>query len=136
MNMYERYAIKDVWFGRKNKPILKHALKGTIKDLETDEIYEPMSFGRPTHISVIVKENLRPNQIYKSKLMQDCLKLMEQANWNKETFTNLWNIVYGNGIITREEVLQVAHEIKMQKHNESLKEEIASKLHEETTMNF
>lgn len=139
INMYERYAIRDVWFCGKNgeiRPILIHSYLGRIKDLVTDKVCGPTTYGPATHISKIVKENLRPNQIYKSKLMQDCLKLMEQANWNKETFQYLWNIVYGNGITTREEVLQVAREIELQNYQESVRHAQASKVSNETAMNF
>lgn len=145
MNMYERYAMKDIWFGWQNghcdTPILIHSKTGHKKNIVTDEIVKSYDvkgdcYGRPIHISYIVADKLRPNQLYTSRIMQDCLKLMEQANWNRDIFGRLWHIVYDNAITTRGEVLHMASEIKAQSHREDMKKKVAQTVSEEVMSNF
>lgn len=139
MNMYERYAIRDIFIGREKGgryvPVLIHDKKSTKKDLSTDEVWDNFCFGRGKHISYFLADNVKPNQIYMSKIMQDAVKLMGQACWNKDIFKNLWDIAYNNGITTREDLLHMIREVNMQLDNDRIKAKQCEKCHDDS-MNF
>ena len=118
MNMYERFAICDIWFGFNNGNVyvllLVNIRNGKSKLIETGEMCSKDDLGRPMHISNTIAETLKPNELYVSKILQDSFKLMEQARWDKDTFCRLWSITYTNGITTREEMLHMTDEIRKQ----------------------
>lgn len=133
MNMYERYPMKFVVIGDDGvnlHPMVLDRVSKWYKDLTNDETGELMfrSKGRVLYLSEFVKENVMPNQIYMSRLMQNAVKLMEQASWNGDVFTKLWDICYANGITTRDEVLHMVREITTQKSNKREQEQNREKL--------